>query len=188
MKPRTYLAQRGLLSRDLLMLQTDVVEEVEDSGGVVVVEAELVAVKQITKEMVARRTMIREHEVVAAAEVPVVTVVDLDMLTANLAATAKMETREILAKTWAETNQMKEGAVEDEVVEVTEAGVEVDFVDVEVVSAAVDVEDLEDAAVSVVDEEEVGVEDAVVVDKVWVKMQERAVLKAKLFGNDAPHA
>jgi len=27
-----------------------------------------------------------------------------------------------------------------------------------------------------------------VVDKVWVKMQERAVLKAKLFGNDAPHA
>ena len=33
MKPRTYLAQRGLLSRDLLMLQTDVVEEVEDSGG-----------------------------------------------------------------------------------------------------------------------------------------------------------
>merc|ERR1719233_225561 len=101
--------------------------------------------------------MIREHEVVAAAEVPVVTVVDLDMLTANLAATAKMETREILAKTWAETNQMKEGAVEDEVVEVTEAGAEV-------VSAAVDVEDLEDAAVSVVDEEEVGVEDAVVVD------------------------
>jgi len=57
-----------------------------------------------------------------------------------------------------------------------------------VVSAAVDVEDLEDAVVSVVDEEEVGVEDAVVVDKVWVKMQERAVLKAKLFGNDAPYA
>ena len=33
MKPRTYLAPRGLLLRDLLMLQTDVVEEVEDSGG-----------------------------------------------------------------------------------------------------------------------------------------------------------
>ena len=146
-----------------------------------VVEAELVVVKQITKEMVERRTMNREHEVVAVAEVPVVTVVDLDMLTANLAATGKMETREILARTWVETNQMKEVAAEDEVVEVTEVGVGVAFVDVEVVSAAADVEDLEDAAVSVVDEEEVGVEDVVVVDKVWVKMQERAVLKAKLF-------
>merc|ERR1711884_898461 len=64
---------------------------------------------------------------------------------------------------------MKEVAAEDEVVEVTEVGVGVAFVDVEVVSAAAD------AAVSVVDEEEVGVEDVVVVDKVWVKMQERAV-------------
>merc|ERR1740131_424494 len=152
----------------------------------VVVEVELVVVKQTTKEMEPKRMMSREDVDVVVAEVPVATVVDLAMLIANLAVTAKMETRETLVKIWAETNQMKEAVVEDVVVEATEDAVEVVSVDGEVDSVAVDAEVLEeDVVVSVVDEEECAAEDAAVVDKALAKMQERAVHKAVWNVNDS---